>query len=212
MGDSNYFITAGCAGSDRVQASSSTACTSQKPSGVPEIFQIDRNGSTATLHVTPSSDPYNSFFVSYGRGSETAQYAEQFSYENTTGVMTHEIRNLDPRTAYSFRVQPMNGCMAGEWSNTLAAGVKNGKYFKYGVTQLGVRTKSVAASVRNLVRAKKVTTGTTDTSTSESTGSRKTTTQPSTAPAAPTKAAQPAPTPKTENSGGIWGWVKGLFR
>lgn len=179
-----------------------TECSAQKPGGTPEVFQIDRNGSVATLHVTPGGDPYNSFFVSYGVGGSTGQYAEYFNYEKATGVMLHEVRDLDPNTTYSFRVQPMNGCMAGEWSNTLAAGAKNGKYFKYGATQLTTRGKSVAATVRNLVAPKKAT---------ESTNSG-TTTQPSTAPAAPTKADQPTPAPEPETSGGVWGWVKGLFK
>lgn len=187
-------------------------CTGQKPGGTPEVFQIDRNGSVATLHVTPGGDPYNSFFVSYGVGGNTGQYAEYFQYQKATGVMLHEVRDLDPNTTYSFRVQPMNGCMSGEWSNTLAAGAKNGKYFKYGATQLGVRTKSVAATVRNLVAPKKATTGTTDTTATESTNSGTTTTQPSTAPAATTKVTQPTPAPEPTNSGGIWGWVKGLFK
>lgn len=177
-------------------------CTDQKPGGTPELFQIDRNGSAATLHVTPGGDPYNSFFVSYGVGGNTGQYAEYFSYEKATGAMTHEIRDLDPKITYSFRVQPMNGCMAGEWSNTLAVGAKNGKYFKYGATQLGVRTKSVAARVRNSVSPKKGPTRSTDT----------TTTQPANVHTTPTMSAQPTPAAQPDNSGGLWGWVKGFFR
>ncbi len=203
-------------GSSSSSSSSSSSgpkeCTGQKPGGTPELFQIDRNGSVATLHVTPGGDPYNSFFVSYGIGGETGQYAEYFNYEHATGVMIHEVRDLDPKMVYSFRVQPMNGCVAGDWSNTLAAGTKSGKYFKYGMTQLGVRTKSVAASLRNLVAPKKATTGTTDTKAIESSNSGTTTTRPSTAPAAPTKAAQPTPSPEPQQSGGIINWFKGLFR
>lgn len=189
------------------QASSSetrdtTECAVSSPQGISEVFQVDRNGSVATLYVTPGGDPYNSFLISYGVGGNTGQYAEYFSYEKATGVMLHEVRDLDPNSTYSFRVQPMNGCMAGEWSNTLTAGIKNGKYFKYGATQVFVRTKSVVAAVKNLVALKNET---------ESTNSSSTTTQPSATPA-PATTTQPSPIEEPANSGGIWGWVKKLFQ
>src|SRR5690606_26547755 len=95
-----------------------TVCTNQRPNGSPDLFQIDRNGSSAKVYVTAASNPYNRFFISYGVGGNTDQYAVAFDYSNASGVMDYTIQNLDPSTTYSFRVQAMNGCMPGEWSNT----------------------------------------------------------------------------------------------
>lgn len=40
---------------------------------------------------------------------------------HTTGVIDYTIGELDPNTAYSFKVQAGNGCATGAWSNVLKA-------------------------------------------------------------------------------------------
>jgi hypothetical protein len=116
-----------------------------------------------------------------------------------TVVLVHAVRDLDIKSSYSFRVQPMNGCMTGDWSNTLAVGPKNGKYFRLGITQLGIRSKAIAGAVKKKITSiTDVTTPVKATPVSDSPSS----TDSKTTPTSP---------PQSTNLG-VWSWLKGLFR
>lgn len=89
-------------------------------------------------------------------GDQSGYFSYQDNYVSIFSVFSLRsiLKDLDPHTTYSFIVQPMNGCVAGEWSNTLAVGKKNGKYFKYGATQMIVPARALAAIARNYVTGK----------------------------------------------------------
>jgi hypothetical protein len=194
--------TSGSNNSKSDSTTNSNSCTNTAPTGTPNLFQIDRKGSTAMLYVAPGGNPYNSFFVSYGENGKTDQYAEYFNYTNSTGAMTHEIHELNPNVTYTFKVQPMNGCRAGEWSNTLSINKKNGKYYKYGPTQLGIALKSTASKIKNLTKSVKV-----------GPEQPKATTSPESVPASTTGKEKPLASPvPQQNNAGFFGWFKGLFK
>lgn len=132
-------------------------CGEQKPGSNPELYQIDRRGSSAKLYITPGGDPYNSFFISYGVGADTQQYATYFGSPSASGALSHEINGLSNGMTYSFKVQAMNGCAPSNWSNTLAVGKADGKYTKYGVTQLSIRAKSAGLVAKKMLRLPKET-------------------------------------------------------
>lgn len=138
-------------GSNSSSANYSTECTQPQPSLVPEIYQINRIGSDVTLFVAPGGDPYDSFFLSYGVGDSTEQYASLFGYAKAEGALKYEVHALSLDTSYSFKVQAMNGCASGEWSNIMAVGKTDGTYTKYGTTQLVIKTKSVGSSIKRIL-------------------------------------------------------------
>ncbi len=136
---------------------SSADCSQTKPGSNPEIYQIDRAGSTVILFVNPGGDPYDSFFLSYGVGSNSDEYAAFFGYPNADGALKYDVHALSLNTNYSFKVQAMNGCAAGGWSNNMAVGKDDGTYTKYGTTQLTVKSKSVGSSVQKVLGITKTT-------------------------------------------------------
>ena len=138
-------------GSNSSSGNHSSECSQPQPGSTPEVYQIDRTGSDVTLYVTPGGDPYDSFFLSYGVSGVTEQYAVLFGYANAEGALKYEVHELSLDTSYSFKVQAMNGCASGGWSNTMAVGKADGTYTKYGTTQLVVKSKSVGSSVKKVL-------------------------------------------------------------
>lgn len=100
-------------------SSSNSSCTAQAPTSAPNLFQIDVTNTTATLYFSPPGDPYNSFYISFGNGTNSEGYSAQFSTGHSTGVIYYTVRELSPSTVYTFKVRGGNGCKPGPWSNTL---------------------------------------------------------------------------------------------
>lgn len=99
------------------------SCNDTRPGGAAQLFQIVREAKTATLFITPGDNPYTKFIVFYGVNENTNQYSSSFEYRHAKGVISYTVRELDPSAAYSFKVQVLNGCRSGDFSNTLKAGV-----------------------------------------------------------------------------------------
>ena len=95
-------------------------CSSTKPVGSPQLFQIDTTGINATLHFSPVSNA-SSYFISYGYTSGDERFGTEFSLGNTDTAIHHTINALEPNTTYYFKVRSGNGCMPGDWSNNLKA-------------------------------------------------------------------------------------------
>lgn len=90
------------------------------------------------------------YIVSYGTGGNTEQYSTSFEYRDAKGVITYAINHLDPKTTYSFKVQAANGCVTGDWSNTLVVGsLKGGRqsFYRSGLTQMYLKTKASIAKI-----------------------------------------------------------------
>lgn len=121
-----------------------SGCTDQKPGSAPSIFQVDRKGSVATLYITPPGNPYSSFSVLYGTGTASDQHADSFTKTDSSGVVVHQIKQLNPKSTYSFKVRAMNGCTPGDWSGIVTVSPKRGTY--YAASKQAVRTASLRAS------------------------------------------------------------------
>lgn len=121
-------------------------CTSIAPDGRPDLFQIDRQGKTATLYFTPVQAGTNKYFISYGDGTRTDQYGTSFS-NTESGVVKFVISDLTPGNKYSFKVSAGYDCAIGPESNIMSvSGIKNN----------GVRVsfyKNKTSSQRNSVPA-----------------------------------------------------------
>ena len=119
------FEDGGVGGANVSSSSSSRSntvqgCSDTKPSNAPHIFQIDRNGSDAVLHITPSTGGFNKFVVSYGTTPSADQHAAIINQGQSTGAVQINIHALDPQATYYFKAQTLNSCEPSDWSNTLS--------------------------------------------------------------------------------------------
>lgn len=104
--------------------SSTPSCSDWKPTGISDLFQINRSGNSATLYFTPVNAQVNKYHIIYGfykNDERFGQIGAEVTQESNKGVQSITINHLDARTTYSFKVVPVNGCATGEWSNWLEA-------------------------------------------------------------------------------------------
>lgn len=101
------------------------SCSDTTPNSTPNLFQIDTAGTFAQLHFTTVSGPLSGYQVNYGLGQSTTQYSDQFSYTGPQWTYNRVIGGLSPNTTYSFKIQAVNGCTAGNWSQTIMVKTKS---------------------------------------------------------------------------------------
>ena len=97
-------------------------CQDIYPVGIVDLFQIDREGSAATLFFTPLTDA-NQYSVVFGYEPNDERFGgiDLASTDLNNGVQSITVNYLDPTRQYSFKILPTNGCAAGAWSNWLNA-------------------------------------------------------------------------------------------
>jgi uncharacterized repeat protein (TIGR03803 family) len=94
------------------------SCTTSKPNGIPDLFQIDVGNSQATLYFTPLSNS-DKYFIAFGTDSFAENHGVEFAYSDTSGVVAYTINHLSPNTTFYLKVRGGNGCMPGNWSNSI---------------------------------------------------------------------------------------------
>jgi trimeric autotransporter adhesin len=94
-----------------------TTCNDQKPSFAPNLFQIDRNGTSAILYFAPAGDPVTGYQISYGITSEASGQDKSFSMSQCTSAISYTINNLIAEVTYYFKVKGVHGCSSTDWSN-----------------------------------------------------------------------------------------------
>ncbi len=103
---------------------SAPSCSDAQPSGTPDLFQIDINNTQAILYFAPANGA-NKYYIAYGNGDTTEQYGVEFDSGVSSGVLSYTINLLSPNTQYSFKVRGENGCMPGNWGNTMQSKTKS---------------------------------------------------------------------------------------
>ena len=98
-------------------STSTPECGDSKPSSVPDLFQINMNGTTATLFFTPVENA-SSYYISFSTHPNAEEHGAAPNLSRV-GVQTYNINHLKPQTVYYFKVRASNGCMPGEWSKTM---------------------------------------------------------------------------------------------
>lgn len=117
-GSENTFVaTSSSSGSSSNNSNSTPACNDIKPVSAPDLFQIDSAKNSAKLFFTPISNT-NQFYVSFSTKANAEEHGELVSLLRE-GVQSETIYFLNPNTTYYFKVRGQNGCMPGEWSNTM---------------------------------------------------------------------------------------------
>ncbi|MBP9700276.1 hypothetical protein KBD71_03255 [Candidatus Woesebacteria bacterium] len=96
-------------------------CHAFRPSGTPELFQIDTTKSTASLFFSPVRGNTDSYYIRYGTTPTFLEHGYSFPYRDSSGVIMQKINHLQPNTTYYFQVRAGNSCMPGNWGNTLTA-------------------------------------------------------------------------------------------
>lgn len=96
---------------------SAPVCVDTAPTNNPDLFQIDRAGSRATLYFTPVNDYLSYYYIAYGLSPGDERFGVSFQSGLSSGVVNYTINNLDPNTTYYFKVRGGNGCAPGGWSN-----------------------------------------------------------------------------------------------
>jgi len=104
---------------------SAPGCSDQKPSNTPNLFQIDTTSNSAKLFFAPVSGSVDKYFVSYGLTDKAEGFGIEFDPPYNNGVLSYTINSLLPNTTYYFKVRAGNGCMPGDWGNTLGAKTKS---------------------------------------------------------------------------------------
>ena len=106
-------------------SSSTPVCTDTAPSNSPNLFQIDRAGSKATLYFTPVNDHLSYYYVAYGLSPGDERFGVSFQSGLSSGVVNYTINDLNPNTTYYFKVRGGSGCAPGGWSNNNESNSKN---------------------------------------------------------------------------------------
>ncbi len=95
------------------------SCTAEKPDATPDLFQIDVSHREARLYFTPLTSKVTNYYVSYGFVAGDERFGVMTDLGVSNGVLSYDVRDLDPNTTYHFRVRPYNGCAPGNWSNEM---------------------------------------------------------------------------------------------
>lgn len=130
--DSNIITNPTCSSTNSSSSNSSSSsspsspvCVDPAPSNNPNLFQIDRAGSKATLYFTPVNDYLSYYYVAYGLSPGDERFGVSFQSGLSSGVINYTINDLNPNTTYYFKVRGGNGCAPGGWSNNKESNSKN---------------------------------------------------------------------------------------
>ncbi|CAN5183505.1 hypothetical protein BH11PAT1_BH11PAT1_3970 [soil metagenome] len=121
IGAYEYTYHVGSGSSNTFSSQSSSSCTSSKPESSPRLFQINATRGNATLFFSPSNNNTSSYVISYGYTSDDERFGVAFNYGSTNAAIKYTINQLESNKTYYFKVRGGNGCMPGDWSNTLKA-------------------------------------------------------------------------------------------
>ena len=98
---------------------SAPSCQDQKPSGLPDLFQINAHATQAILYYAPINDNNSNYYISFSGKPNTYEHGTLTGQGYSTGVLSYTVNYLKPRTVYYFKVRGQNGCMPGAWSNEM---------------------------------------------------------------------------------------------
>ncbi len=82
----------------------------------PNLYQIDRSSTQATLFFTPVNNGVSKYVIVYGNAIGAEQHSVSFAYGTSTGAVTYTLNDLDPTVKYYFKVRAVSDCSSGPWS------------------------------------------------------------------------------------------------
>lgn len=130
----------------------SPVCGDAKPTTVPQLVAAIPSGpKKITIYWNKVNGPVNHFVVSYGTKPGFAQYGTPSVGNADTTNFT--VDGLSNGTKYFFKVEPVNGCMPGEFSNEVSAVASNKK--GYVPANLNFAVLGASATNNNTTSVKK---------------------------------------------------------
>lgn len=117
----------GSSSSSRRSSSSTPSCSDVVPATTPDLFQINSTLFSANLFFTPSD--HSQYFISFSTNPNAEEFGELVNLSRD-GVQSHHIYHLKPYTTYYIKVRSQNGCMPGNWSNTMMFNSNSRIYYK----------------------------------------------------------------------------------
>ena len=83
----------------------------------PNLYQVNRSKTEATLFFTPINDNIQSYSIIYGFKPEDERFSTTFNLGASTGAVSYTIGDLDPKLGYYFEVRANTSCTSSPWSN-----------------------------------------------------------------------------------------------
>lgn len=107
-----------------VGASSANAqtavCEKQAPLEAPNLYQVSKSSTSATLYFVEPSSEFTGYTISYGLDAAAASYSISFNQGRLGGATSYTINDLYQGSTYYFKVRANNGCAAGPWSANIS--------------------------------------------------------------------------------------------
>jgi len=100
-------------------SSSAPSCNDTKPTGTPNLFQIDALVNQAIMYFAPVSGSVSKYYIAYGYTPGDIRFGVGFDQGSSGGVLSYTINALSPNATYYFKVRGGNGCMPGNWGNEI---------------------------------------------------------------------------------------------
>lgn len=105
---------------------SAPVCGDSKPTSAPKIISATSvEPNTVVLVWAGASDPVTHYLVSYGTKSGKMEYGNPNVGNKKT--RTYTVKNLSGNQAYYFKIEAINGCMPGDFSNEVKVNVTGAK-------------------------------------------------------------------------------------
>ncbi len=117
--------------------SSSSACSDAKPASLPILLSaVTTNASDeVTLTWAKANDPVTHYLLVYGLSSGSMQFGNtNIGDKNAT---SYTVSDLSSGTPYYFRIQAINNCMPGDFSNELSVVPGSASTSEFNQTVLG---------------------------------------------------------------------------
>lgn len=101
-----------------LSGASAGTCTLPKPGGTPNLFQISPQLTSVMVYFSPILG-IDTYFLSFSHDSLAEEHGALLSL-GSMGVQSFKVNYLQPGTKYYFKVRGQNGCMPGDWSNSMS--------------------------------------------------------------------------------------------
>lgn len=83
----------------------------------PNIYQVTRVGSQATLYFAPVSDQVQSYSLIYGLQPEDERYSSTINQGPSSGAISYTVNNLEPGVEYFYKIRGDTSCTSSPWSS-----------------------------------------------------------------------------------------------
>jgi len=131
------------------------SCTTPKPLSIANLFQINSAKNSAKVFFSPLADT-NQYFISFSEKPNAEEHGAQMTLARE-GVQNITIDKLKPNTTYYVKVRGQNGCMPGDWSNTMKFTTNSSNKIFYKGSLITGKVNSIIKSIKNTISKPNVT-------------------------------------------------------